>query len=334
MKKIKITDIANDHIMEMAFSHIYKNRSKRHHNDDIWHVAFYWDVIKPSIIERLKNGCYQLSPMCHYQIEGAGQVGVWCAEDAIVLKAIAMVLQEPIKGSFDLQDVSHIKGNGGLKGAVTKALENSKNGNPFVYKTDVKDFYQTIDHQILLDQLKRITDDLKLLKVLQNYCERVDIVNGEYLLVKDSGIPKGCSLSPLMAAIYLHRIDQAAEKTGVKYIRYMDDLLFISDQRWKLKRLIKKVHGLLTKLKQSISWPKTWIGRDRDGFDWLGFHVKVTSITVALKSLVNHKNKVLRLKEQGASETRIEEYCLLWKRWVEGSVGKSRNIFSTKKIKN
>uniref|UniRef100_UPI001AADB7F5 hypothetical protein n=1 Tax=Facilibium subflavum TaxID=2219058 RepID=UPI001AADB7F5 len=57
---------------------------------------------------------------------------------------------------------------------------------------------------------------------------------------------------------------EAAKKAGVKHIRFMDDLLFISDKRWKLKRLIKKVHGLLIQLKQSISWEKTWIGRAKD----------------------------------------------------------------------
>uniref|UniRef100_UPI001AACA9CF reverse transcriptase domain-containing protein n=1 Tax=Facilibium subflavum TaxID=2219058 RepID=UPI001AACA9CF len=139
----------------------------------------------------------------------------------------------------------------------------------------------------------------------------VDIVNGEYFLVEGAGIPKGCSLSPLMGAI-----DEAAKKAGVKYIRFRDDLLFISDKRWKLKRLIKKVHGLLIQLKQSISWEKTWIGRAKDGFDWLGFHIKVESITVAMKTILNHLNKIARLYEQGASLGRIERYRGCWLRWL------------------
>ena len=117
-----------------------------------------------------------------------------------------------------------------------------------------------------------------------------------------------------MGAIYLNGIDEAAKKAGVKYIRFMDDLLFISDKRWKLKRLIKKVHGLLIQLKQSISWEKTWIGRAKDGFDWLGFHIKVESITVAMKSILNHLNKIAQLYEQGASLGRIEQYCGCWLR--------------------
>ncbi|WP_208123255.1 reverse transcriptase family protein, partial [Facilibium subflavum] len=175
---ISITDIAKEEVIQEAFDHVYKRRKKRHHNDAIWHVSLHWDEIKPDIIERLLKGTYQLSPMKHYQIDDVGQVGIWCAEDAIVLKAIAIVLEKPIKETFDLENVAHVKGNGGLKQAVSKASAFCRSGNPFVYKTDVKDFYQTINHEVLINQLEKITNDEKLIKILTNYCERVDIVNG------------------------------------------------------------------------------------------------------------------------------------------------------------
>ena len=305
--------------IDNAYHYIYSKRKKRGHNDDIWHLVFHWDKLKPEIINSLKQDNYRLSPMQHIPIEGAGQVGIWNAQDAIVLKALAIVMTPVIKQNFDLKNVTHLKGHGGLKGAIEKAKKACVKAERFVYKTDIKDFYKSIDHQILLKQLTKITNDECVLNLCKQYCQRVDIVNGDYLCVDDKGIPKGCALSPLMGAIYLSPIDELAKKYKLTYICYMDDLLFISDKRWHLKKLIKQLHGLLKKLKQTLSIPKTWVGRVKQGFDWLGFHIKVTSITVAMKTWLNHLNKIVRLYEQGASVEVIEQYKFRWNVWVRGN---------------
>ena len=156
-----------------------------------------------------------------------------------------------------------------------------------------------------------------MMDLFRAYCERLEIVNGQYHLVKGTGIPKGCSISPLLGAIYLSEVDGLGKAHRVKYVRYMDDLLFVSDKRWRIKRVIGKVLEMVTQLKQRLSKEKTAIGRARKGFDWLGFRFDVVPVKVALKTILNHLNRKARLLERGVSKRRIEQYGQRWLRWCE-----------------
>jgi RNA-directed DNA polymerase len=52
-------------------------------------------------------------------------------------------------------------------------------------------------------------------------------------------MPRGCPLSPLLAGFHLYELDQQlAKRNGVRYCRFMDDLLIISKTRWQLRRAI------------------------------------------------------------------------------------------------
>ena len=318
---LRVEQIAKSEVLEAAFEFVFHKRKARSADDDIWHVAFHWPEVKQKLIEKLTSGHYHFSPMRYVKLESGGMVGLWSAEDAILLKAIAMQVEPLLRKAFDLSSVAHIKDGGGLTGAIKKAKAFCRKGNPFIYKTDIADFYRSMDHDILLSKLSRVTNDARMMDLFRAYCERLEIVNGQYQLVKGTGIPKGCSLSPLLGAIYLSEVDGLGKAHRVKYVRYMDDLLFVSDKRWRIKRVIRKVLEGETQLKQSLSREKTHIGRARKGFDWLGFHFDVVSVKVALRTILNHLNRKARLEEQGAAKSRIEQYCDGWMRWCQSMSG-------------
>ncbi len=67
------------------------------------------------------------------------------------------------------------------------------------------------------------------------------------------------SLSPLMGAFYLAELDEKAEKLPVFYVRYMDDILMMSEKRGRLKkgiRVAKRGGRLGTRRLRSLSLPK------------------------------------------------------------------------------
>ncbi len=55
------------------------------------------------------------------------------------------------------------------------------------------------------------------------------------------GISLGCPLSPLMGAFFLKRLDERMERSGLFYVRFMDDNLVLAPTRWRLRKAVKAV---------------------------------------------------------------------------------------------
>ena len=92
----------------------------------------------------------------------------------------------------------------------------------FVFRSDVKSYYASINHEILFAQLEGHIDDPRLLELLWQYMRRTVYDGGRYEDVT-VGIPLGCPLSPLMGALYLKPVDDAMAETGLFYARFLGD---------------------------------------------------------------------------------------------------------------
>ena len=142
---------------------------------------------------------------------------VWAACDALVLKATALVLARHLEPYLS-QRCYHLAGRGGAKAAVRAVAENL-DGNAFVFRTDVKSYYASIDHEILFRQLQRYVKDPRVLHLLWRYVHRLVVQDGRYREVH-RGIPLGCPLSPLVGALYLKTLDDRMAETGLFYARF------------------------------------------------------------------------------------------------------------------
>ena len=84
--------------------------------------------------------------------ESGAEIDLWSARDALVLKALALVLGERLPVS---RRCVHVKGHGGAKAAVRQVLRRLPEAR-FVLKTDVASYYASIDHVKLLDRLAAV----------------------------------------------------------------------------------------------------------------------------------------------------------------------------------
>jgi RNA-directed DNA polymerase len=89
------------------------------------------------------------------------------------------------------------------------------------------------------------------------------------------------------------------EKLGVKYFRYMDDILILAPTRWKLRKAIRVLNQTFNELKLEQHPDKTLIGRTEKGFDFLGYHFKPGMLSVAKKTVHNFLERITRLYEAG-----------------------------------
>lgn len=183
-----IDEIATDAVLDQAYQWICKSRKDAGHNNSVWDLRFNWDKIKITLIKELRDNSYHLSPLCRYSIEDQF-LDCWDARDAVVLKAIAIVLTKILVVEIPLC-CTHVKGHGGSKKTVVEVQDKLKDYK-FVYKSDVQSYYKSIDHQILLKELKDKISDKVVLRLIGEYCNRLVWVDGEYDLI-NRGIALGC----------------------------------------------------------------------------------------------------------------------------------------------
>jgi len=96
--------------------------------------------------------------------------------------------------------------------------------------------------------------------LLWGYLRRT-VYNGGIYRDITRGISLGCSLSPLMGALYLQPLDERMERLGVFYARFMDDWVVLAPTRWKLRAAIREVNEVMAECKVKQHPTKTYIGR-------------------------------------------------------------------------
>jgi hypothetical protein len=275
--------------------------------------------VKPRLQRDLVLGHYRLSPTRRIRRDGE-VLEIWSALDSLVLKSIAIVLTKHLAPRLSSR-CTHLANKGGAKGAVREVLDKVPE-NKFVFRTDVKSYYASIQHDILFSQLQRHIDDPRLLSLMWQYMRRVVYDDGLYEDV-EQGISLGCPVSPLMGALFLDVLDQRMEATGLCYVRFMDDWVVLAPTRWKLRKAVRIVNETLAELRVEQHPDKTFIGRIEKGFDFLGYEITSPGIEgIAQRTLDSFAKRVTRLYEQGADPSRIGQYVQRWRKWLTSGLGR------------
>lgn len=132
--------------------------------------------------------------------------------------------------------------------AVARAIRGSS-APVFIAKRDVADFFASINHSILLAQLRPLIAEGDYLWDL--LCERIRFRcfdEGEER-VAERGVPFGTAIACMLANIYLTELDRKVCAQDVAYFRYADDLLLLSRDRGALLAAREKLDDGLAELK-------------------------------------------------------------------------------------
>lgn len=312
-----INRAASDAILDQAYDWVCKRRLDYSHNSDIWDLRRNWKEIKPDIRKALIDGVYEFDPLQEIRT-GTDTIELWSSQDALVLKALALVLGEHLDGTIS-DRCHHVQGRGGTKEA-TRNTTCMLMPVDHVMKSDVKGYYASMDHGVIYDLAEKYIHDPLILRLIWQYLRRTICFGGTYRDIT-RGISLGCSLSPLMGALYLKPLDDAVATMGLFYARFMDDWVIIAPSRWKLKKAVRVVNQVLDTLKVEQHPDKTFIGRAEKGFDFLGFHFKPGSLSPSRQTIQKHAEHIGRLYEQGADKCRIWQYVRRWTGWLLAGLG-------------
>ena len=213
----------------------------------------------------------------------------------------------------------HLRGRGSVKAAIRTLHENIPQAQ-FAARFDIKSYYKSIRHDVLLKLLVDAGADKSSLTITQDYLRLPDTRS------TGKGMVAGGSLSPLLGGLYLAHLDSVmqalvSQNKLVCYARFMDDVALLAKTRWHLKRAIAKLHSALKTLDLKLHPTKKFIGRVTHGFDFLGYHLRLgRKLRPSRESLHRLRIRASRLYEQEASKLRLRQYVIRWWKWLHGGL--------------
>ncbi len=137
----------------------------------------------------------------------------------------------------------------------------------WVLKCDIRKFFASIDHDILMSILKARVTDARLFALLQGVIRSFEDRPGK-------GIPLGNLTSQLLANVYMNEFDQFIkhDMRVKQYCRYADDFVFLSTDRTELLKYLPHIAAFLAgPLALSLHPNKVFIKTLASGVDFLGW---------------------------------------------------------------
>lgn len=224
------------------------------------------------------------------------EISIPTIRDRIVLRALCDLLTQTFRGNLSLELPQNI---------IKEVKVQKAKYNAFI-KLDIRNFYPTISHSHLHSRLKSKIRHNKTLELINKAIQTSTVTskseNNKILL----GVPQGLSISNILAAIYLHKIDEEiSKKKDFQYFRYVDDILILCQSK-DSKQLANNLIVDFSKIDLGIHDPTDGSGKSMIGsfktndFNYLGYSFKNNnlgnySVSVREESISKIKNSLVSI---------------------------------------
>ncbi len=218
--------------------------------------------------------------------------------DRVVHHAICNVIEPIYEKKFIYDSCANRKGKGTLfalkrfetfRRKVTQNFTKVKGKvKGFVLKADIRHYFDTVDHKILLGILKRTIKDNRALWLIRK------IIGNHETKVKGKGMPLGNLTSQFFANVYLNELDQYVKhKLKARYyIRYVDDFVILHKSSIMLGDYKKRINSFLKdNLELELHPEKSRIFPLHRGTPFLGFRLYPYHRAMQKRNIRTFKNK-------------------------------------------
>lgn len=279
----------------------------------------------PEIRQALLWGRYRPSPVRKVLIpkpDGSQrELGIPTVLDRLIQQALLQVLQPLIDPTFSEHSHGFRPGRRATD-AVKAARAYVQSGKRVVVDVDLAKFFDRVNHDILIDRLKRRIDDAGVIRLIRAYLN-AGIMDGGVVVDRHLGTPQGGPLSPLLANVLLDEVDKALETRGYSFARYADDCNVYVGSIKAGERVMAYLRTLYAGLKLQINEAKSAVasafGRKFLGYALWAAKGREVKCAVAKKALDTFKARIRQLTHRSGGRSmeqvveKLRSYLLGWK---------------------
>jgi len=218
---------------------------------------------RDELLESLRNGTYCPKPVKRVEIPkpdgSTRKLGVPTVIDRMVQQAVVQVLSPIYEQVFSDNSYGFRPGRS-AHDAIGKVTSLYNQGYHYVVDLDLKAYFDTVNHDLLMNFIQQQIHDPWLLHLIRRFLTS-GVMNGQLFQKTTKGTPQGGNLSPLLANIYLNELDKLLTSRGHQFVRYADDCNIYVKSKRAGERVLRNITKFLeTKLKVTVNQNKTTVG--------------------------------------------------------------------------
>jgi group II intron reverse transcriptase/maturase/CRISPR-associated endonuclease Cas1 len=214
-------------------------------------------------------------------------------KDKLVQRVLYKSLMPYFDREFNNKSYAYRADKSTLK-AINRVTQFLNEKHRFIVKTDIDNFFESIDHDILLEILSFHIHDKRIIRLISLFIQTGGFKSFDY----DEhfmGVHQGDILSPLLSNIYLDTMDKFLEKQNVVFVRYADDFVMFFKSEEDAKKNLEGLKVYLQSIKLSLEETKTSLVHIGEGFTFLGVHFEGKNRTVENERLQKSISKLHKL---------------------------------------
>ena len=250
-----------------------------------------------AICAGILDGTYSFStPKKHLISKGHSRkkraVYTFSDDEMLVLKYISYLLYE--YDDLFSPNLYSFRNSRGVKNAIRNISNIKTIHKMYGYKVDISNYFNSIDIDILLNNLKTDVKDEMLFSLFENILKNDSVIYNDEIIHEKKGVMAGTPISAFLANYYIKEIDEFFWNQKLVYCRYADDIILFCQNKDELITFQQKLLAYFDKYNLSINSDKEYFFEPDDKWEFLGFSFCGNKIDLSDNTIRKIKGKIRR----------------------------------------
>src|ERR1700688_913950 len=205
-------------------------------------------------------------------------LGIPTVKDRVVQMAVKLVIEPLFEADF-MPCSFGFRPEKTPRMALSIIAEKTQAGYTHVVDVDLKSYFDTISHELLLELVERRVGDVQVVRLIRAWLKAGVLEEGK-VTRPDRGSPQGGVVSPLLSNVFLHEVDrQWCRSDGValgdvRLVRYADDMVLLARTEQQARVAWEQLQAQFAALRLVVNQEKSRLTTLADGFAFLGFEFR------------------------------------------------------------